>query len=284
MSKIEKDEKQLCLLELLNRTRLQLFTFEKGTMNKSYPNGAGSGFFFKYKDNIFLVTADHVCHPSDHKPNINQRAFEDKDVGIVNNFVVKDENGIETPILTPIGGFYYFDKINFTIAKGFDDFKPFDATFAILEKDCIKYPFNNEGFWVKDGLSVNAGLSMICIPSKTIVTPVSNDWYIVYGHTHFRMSTDGFHLTWDTTIHEGMRYLKDNGDYYVLTPAMPINDKDWEGISGAPVLNQEGGLLGILCGGISKRKEIYVMKMNVVIALMDSTLRIEDIEANSKKN
>ena len=58
-----------------------------------------------------------------------------------------------------------------------------------------------------------------------------------------------------------------------------IVNKDWEGISGAPVLNQNGGLLGILCGGNPKADAIFVMKMKTAISLIDSTLKIEEIEA-----
>lgn len=276
---MENNEKQMSLMELLNRTRLQLFTYDIGTMKNSYPNGAGSGFFFKHKDKVFLVTADHVCHPFDHKSNSIQRVYVDKDVGIVNNHVEKDENGVEMPILTPVGSFYYFDKFKFTPEKGFEDYKPFDATFAILSMDRIWYPFKNEGFRFLDGSTVEAGLNMIIIPSEAIVKPTTEDWYIVYGHTSHRLADDGVHLAWDTTIHEEMKYLRDNGDYYVLTPIEPIDNKKWEGISGAPVLNQKGGLLGILCGGIPRCNEIHVMKMSAVLALMDSTLTIEEIEA-----
>ena len=58
-----------------------------------------------------------------------------------------------------------------------------------------------------------------------------------------------------------------------------IVNKDWEGISGAPVLNQNGGLLGILCGGNPKADAIFEMKMKTAISLIDSTLKIEEIEA-----
>ena len=101
------------LLELLTRTRLQVFTYEQDTLAKmAYPNGAGSGFFLRHKDKVILVTATHVCHPFDHEPNVKQRAFVDKDVAIVNNCVEQDRNGVDMPILTPIGGFYYFDQFN----------------------------------------------------------------------------------------------------------------------------------------------------------------------------
>lgn len=285
MTDMAGEQKPMSLLELLTRTKLQIFTYEQETMKKNaYPNGMGSGFFFLHKDRMMLVTADHVCHPFDHEPGRTQRVFEDKDVALVNNWVEKDANGVDMPILTPVGGFYYFDKFKVDIDKGIvGDFKPFDATFAILGKARFQKPFKNEGLQVVNGPTIPAGLDMIPIPTDAVVEPEENDRYICYGHTNFGLAEDGVHLKWDTTIHEEMKYKCDCGDYYVLTPSEAIVNKDWEGISGAPVLNQKGGLLGILCGGDPVHNDIYVLNMKKVLSLIDTTLRIEEIEAHCKK-
>ena len=56
------------LLEVLTRTRFQVFTYTQGGLAKGdVPQGAGSGFVLRYKDRCFFVTADHVCHPDDYK-------------------------------------------------------------------------------------------------------------------------------------------------------------------------------------------------------------------------
>ena len=252
-------------------------------MKNAYPDGAGSGFFFSHQKHVILVTADHVCHPFDHENGRTQRVFEDKDVALVNNWVEKNENGVDMPVLTPVGGFYYFDKFKFDIDKGsLDDYKPFDATFAVLGEDRFQRPFKNEGMAAVNGPVVPAGLDMIAIPNDAVVEPNMDDRYFCYGHTNFGLADDGIHLKWDTTIHEDMKYCNDSGDYYVLTPAEPIDGKAWHGISGAPVLNQEGGLLGILCGGDPKNNAIFVMKMSAVLSLIESSLRIEEIEQNKK--
>ena len=279
-------QNQMRLLELLTRSRLQIFTYKQGTMMKNaYPNGAGSGFFFLHKDRVILVTADHVCHPFDHELGRTHRVFEEKEVALVNNWVEKDENGVDMQILTPVGKFYYFDKFKVDIDKGLlNDFQPFDATFAILGKDRFQKPFMNEGMQVVNGPTMPSGLDMIWIPTDTLVEPKTDDWYICYGHTQFGLADDGVHLKWNTTIHENMKYRCDCGDYYVLTPSEAIVNKDWEGISGAPVLNQKGGLLGILCGGNPAENTVFVMKMKAVLSLIDSTLRIEGNEAKKNMN
>ena len=277
-----EENEHMSLLELLTRTRLQIFTYEQGKMmQNAYPNGAGSGFFIRHKGRIILVTADHVCHPFDHEPGRTQRVFEDKDVALVNNWTEKDDNGVDMSILTPIGGFYYFDQFKVDMAKGLlNDFQPFDAAFSVLGKDRFQRPFKNEGLKVVDGPTIPAGLDMIPIPTDAIVEPNAEDWYICYGHTNFGLADDGIHLKWDTTFHENLKYASEKGDYYVLTSTEPIDVKAWHGISGAPVLNQDGGLMGILCGGHPTLHEIYVMNMKKVLSLIDTTLRIEEIESN----
>lgn len=270
------------LLEVLTRTRFQIFTFSMGNMKAGgYPDGAGSGFMLLHKGKTIFVTADHVCHPFDHKPGVTQRVFMDKEVGLVNNFIKKDEKGVDIPILTPIGEFYYFDQFQFTPDLQFKDFRPFDATFAILGEDRFQNPFLSEPLYVQNGDDVPGGLPMIHIPSETVIQPNPTDRYICYGHTNHRLADDGIHLAWDVSHHEDMVYAGENGDYFVLTPAEPIVKHEWGGISGAPVFNQEGGLLGILCGGIPQYNIIFVMKMHKVLKLIDSTLTIEDLQRNN---
>lgn len=267
------------LLEVLTRTRFQVLTFPKGMVaTGGNPTGAGSGFILLHKGKSIFVTADHVCHPNDYEHKITKRSFDDKDVAIVNNYTMKDRGGVEMPILTPIGGFYYFDKFKFTADKGFDDFTPYDATFAIMGADRFQTPFLSEPLYVANGEDVPGGLEMIQIPSGNVVTPNSTDCYIVYGHTRLRWAADNVHLVWDINHHEDMVYVREEGDYYVLRPNEPIVNEQWSGISGSPVLNQEGGLLGILCSGRPDLNEIYVMKMQSVLSLIDTTLRIEEIE------
>ncbi len=271
------------LLELLTRTRFQVFTFPKGDMkNGEYPDGAGSGFILRHKDKSIFVTADHVCHPFDHEPERTKRIFEDKDVAIVNNWIEKDAIGNDIPIFTPIGGFYYFDKFKISNDLILENYRPYDATFAILNPNRFQKPFKSEPLCVLNGPNMPGGLDMIQIPSENAILPTNRDRYIVYGHTKFGIGSDNIHLTWNISLHEGMKYKGENGDYYVLTPSEPIVNKDWEGISGAPVFNQEGGLLGILCGGVPQNNEIFVMKMQSIISLIETTLKIERIEADSR--
>ena len=162
----------------------------------------------------------------------------------MNDWVEKDANGVDVPILTSVGGFYYFDQFKFTPVAGFEDFRPVDSTLSILSDDRFQKSFKNEGIIVKDGPTVEAGLDMIAIPSEAIVEHSSDDWYICYGHTSFGLVDDGVHLKWDTTIHENMKYDSENGDYYVLTPAEPIDGKAWHGISGGSSIESDRWFVG----------------------------------------
>lgn len=269
------------LLEVLTRTRFQIFTYPQGTLSDTaIPEGAGSGFVLDYKGKLFFITADHVCHPDDYKPGVTQRSFDDKDVVILNNWIEKDERtGKDTHLITPLGGFYYFTKVKFDINLGLGDSKPFDTAFCILDSTCFQRPLKSEPLYVDGGPDVPGGLDMIPVPSNSIITPQPTDRYIVFGHTQYKFNTTTKLLEWQVTHHEDMTYLKENGDYYVLRPNEPVKDEEWHGISGSPVFNQEGGLLGILCGGSQKYNIIFVMKIQSVLTLIDTTLKIEEIES-----
>lgn len=108
----------------------------------SYPVGAGSGFMLNFKGQTFFITADHVIHPADHE-NIQanySRIADAKSIVIINNVDKDRGNGTLCPIISPIGGFYYFDKISF--AKG--EAKPidlFDWTFCILNEQTFSNDF-----------------------------------------------------------------------------------------------------------------------------------------------
>lgn len=269
--------KGMRLLEVLTRTRFQVFTFPQGTLSDTaIPEGAGSGFVLEYNGKLFFVTADHVCHPDDYKPGVTQRSFDDKDVAIVNNWIEKDpKTGKDTHILTPIGGLYYFTQLKFDLNAGFGDIKPFDATFAVFNLSKVLKPLKNEPLYVAGGSDVPGGLDMIPVPSHTIITPNADDRYIVYGHTQFTFNTTTSLLEWKVTHHENMTYLCENGDYYVLKPNEPVKDKEWKGISGAPVFNLQGGLLGILCGGNETYSVVFVMKIQKLLSFIDTTMKIE---------
>ena len=62
-----------------------------------------------------------------------------------------------------------------------------------------------------------------------------------------------------------------------------IDPAEWHGISGAPFFDTEGNIVGIFCSGDVDNNIIYVLKMSRVMALIDSTLKIEEIEKSVKK-
>lgn len=272
-------QKGLRLLEVLTRTRFQVFTYPQGTLSDTaIPDGAGSGFVLSYKDKLFFITADHVCHPDDYGDNSTSRSFDDKDVAIVNNWIEKDpETGKDLHILTPIGGFYYFTQFKFDKFGGISEGgKPYDASFAILDTSKFVKPLKSETLLVEGGPDVPGGLDMIPVPSESIIVPSHNDRFIVYGHTNFTFNKSTNLLEWKVTHHEDMTYYGERGDYYLLKPNEPIIVEEWKGISGSPVLNLQGGLLGILCGG--DNEYIYVMNIHKLLSFIDTTLQIEELE------
>ncbi len=275
------------LLEILSRTRLQVFSFPKDG-SKNMPTGAGCGFFLKYRNKHVFVTADHVIHPIDHTKKM--RLSDGYDIVIVNNVVEKDANGVSIPICTPIGNLYYFEQARVVgnkevdLTKLFFGAQPFDVSFSFLGEDRFTKPFKNEGFRLQDGTIIPGGMNMMPIPSERIVEPEASKSYIVWGNVKYRINPiDNKTLLWEPIIHEDLEYLGEAGDYYCFHPSKQINPGEWHGISGGPFFDTEGNLIGILCGGNTNNNIIYVLKMSRVLTLIDTTLKIEEIENQSNK-
>jgi hypothetical protein len=231
------------LLELLSRTRFQVFTYEPGT-NYELPSGVGSGFMISYKEKQFFVTADHVMHRDDYG-KIQERKWKHYDISILNNVIILDENNVPKSMITPLGGFYYFEKTDIRYPdKGI---KPFDVTFMIMSEEQMKYPYKTCSIPLSDGNMLPADSDKIVIPSTTFVYGRADQMYSVLGRVKFSMTetnTETTLLNSEFTIKEELRFLRKEGDYYILQTSSVVVYEEWAGLSGSPVLDLEGGTVG----------------------------------------
>jgi hypothetical protein len=47
---------------------------------------------------------------------------------------------------------------------------------------------------------------------------------------------------------------------------------EWKGLSGSPVINHQGGLIGIACAVSSKTDEVWVKKIQCMLPLFDAEI------------
>ena len=110
--------------------------------------------------------------------------------------------------------------------------------------------------------------SCICVADK-------DEDYFVFGRVKpkFVLDPSGQIVMQSELIsHDGLKYVRDDGNYYVLKYSKPVVLAEWKGLSGSPVINHQGGLIGIACAVSSKTDEVWVKKIQCMLPLFDAEI------------
>lgn len=232
-------------------------------------NNWGSGFFFQYRERLFFVTADHVAHFDDFEAG--ERLGKDYYVWAFNN---KNAQDALATMLTPINGIFSFDLFNLDdVLPEIPELK--DIAFSIISEP-IKETFVTHDLRDNDGNTlVQPGRIKICLREDHVEELKPSDHCIVASCV--RWKTNGIRLERYNAIHEGLELKEINDEgYYVLKYPAPVIVDDWRGISGGPVFNQEGDLIGMLIEVDENYDTITVVPMKTIMRLMDYAIQYEE--------
>lgn len=266
------ENKPMSTIEYLWRVSQQLIVAKDKEMKQIC--GFGSGFFIYHKDNLFFVTADHVLHGEDFEKG--ERISKEDKLFVANN--VKGE-GL-TSAYTPLGEFYFFDKYNFEeIIKGKDvDIEAFaipdmqDYTFC-LRKNKFECPFLTHALLDYDGaVIVPDKLEKIIISSEAIIEPKDDDYYIVAGCVKYKI-VDGIRIDRFNAVHLDLRYSRTENNYIILQSPENVEYEYWAGLSGSPILNHQGLLLGVIIRIREITNEIVVVPIKEILGKMNYALK-----------
>jgi hypothetical protein len=258
--------------EIIVKTTYQI-TISKEPTFTSKPIAWGAGFFVHYKSNIFFITADHNIHIEDHK--LNERTGIDNYVGVLNN--ISDRNALSS-VITPIGGFYYMER--FDISK--EDLEPqlIDVAISMVTNKTFEAPFlTDENIKDTDGSLVSPNEQKLEFLEEHIVDPTKTDNYFIYGKIkpHFK----GLMLHRSQTFKNNLKYEGAYEDYILLSTRELISDyEDWAGLSGSPVLNQDGKCVGVLCSVTEGTTSVFVKPFSKIKILLDTIILQEHIIAS----
>lgn len=231
--------------------------------------GFGSGFFFYYKERLFLVTADHVSHPDDF--DAGMRLGKDDFVWVINN---KNSTKELATLLTPIGGLFSFDKsdINDKLSLFIPDMK--DISFAILP-NTFKYPFLTHELTADGKVIVPAGEEKVIINSPCTTVLKDTDYCLIEGCVQWDIKGVTFFRC--NAIHQDLKLVGIDGDgYYKLKNSGPVKYDEWAGLSGGPVFNDKGGLVGMAIQVNEKKDTVTVVPMKNIMELMDYAIQYEE--------
>lgn len=264
-------EREFTLNEILVKTNYQIVMSTEKSF-QSVPIGFGSGFFLNYKGTLFFLTADHNIHIEDHEQN--QRTGIDNFVSILNN--ISDRETFTT-MMTPIGGFYYMES--FDISK--EDLNPqlIDVAISLVDRTKFEAPFFTDED-IKDENEnpiVTPNEQKLEFLEEHIVNPQKSDKYFIYGK--IRPQFKGLFLHRTYTFKNNLQYVDKFGNYLLLNTQEDIIDyEDWAGLSGSPVINQEGKCIGVLCSVNVGTRSVFVKPFAIISPLLDTIILQEKIQ------
>lgn len=266
------------LIEYFEHIRYQIVCYPAiGT--PVLPTSVGSGFMLDYKGETLFVTADHVVNTHD-----KQVRRLDKYAAIQTNFISLDEKGQYGSILVTLGGIVFCTQLKVDFSSGAVTELPlFDGAFVLMNdfQKTAKYVTNEIEL---DGVHISIGEPKKHLDEACICTAKPDDEYFVYGRVRFKYlkgENGQIFLASQLIYHDGLKYDHNDGNYYVLKYPKPIVVDDWKGLSGSPVINHDGGLIGIACKVSDVTNEVWVKKIQAMMPLFDAEIMTQKLNAQA---
>lgn len=230
------------------------------------PVGYASGFFFKYHEDFFFITADHVPHYEDYK---NRKRTGNGDLIAVHTNKV--DNKLLASQIATMSGAYYFDT--FDVNQTTNDLKPFDLCICKLNEEQINIDYYTRQIEFPGEL-LHAGECKYAISPEFIEVPSKNDTYYIFGH--ICSGCQGLMLQLVPAPQNNLKYIATCGDYFLLNTKDEItSDEYWSGLSGSLVYNQNGGCIGMLTSVNVNSKSVWVLSFKSILALLDVVYKDE---------
>lgn len=247
--------------EILIRSSIQVYTMINGEEN---PSGFGSGFILNHKNRYFFITVFHVIK-------------DEVETFLETNLPQKDNK----QILQPVGGIYSFNLLkaskDITI-EGLEELltKPgeiIDIAFAeyIPEKmgPLIQRELDFGAFKVEKGIK-------IFLDENHISSPSMNNSFGFFGNTNHTYR--GTSLIHSPKLVNNLKFHKKFGDFYKFKlPKTTTNKEEFEGCSGAPIIDSSGNTVAIACKVATGTNLVYGFSISKCIELIDYVIKIDEI-------
>lgn len=270
---------QVSLNEVLVKTSYLTQITEPTNIGLDNPIGFGSGFIVDYNNTKLFVTADHTIHMDDYKFGVEQRTWKDYIVSIFNNY--SDPNNFLSTGITPLGGFYYMEKLNLNLP---DDMpKPMDISVCIMKEINFKFPFLTNEVRFANGEIIKSGEPKFSIQKECFAEANEEKNYFIFGKIRTKL-IDNIRMEWTDTLKESLKFIAKSGDFLLFnTPDFITDYEDWNGLSGSPVFSEDGECVGVLSSVLKDSYSIWVMPILKVKMLIEIAILQEKIESNTTK-
>lgn len=234
----------LTALDLMTQQSIELLVV-KG--EKLEPVSCGTGCIVKYRDRFFLLTVAHItdfdetstCIALNKEPENGQTPMYC--VGTLNYF---DEYSIKNVKLDEIRGLdELLQDFNETIDISFCELKEF---FEIIQPE-IDFGIHK----------VEKSFKMFIDLENDVAIPTIEKFYGFCGN--IRQERTPSRLIRTITLKYDLKYHRTNGRYHMfLAPQIITDADDYRGCSGAPILDNEGKLVGLAASVKTNTKTEFV--------------------------
>jgi hypothetical protein len=251
--------------EVAIRSSIQVYTMINQQEN---PSGFGSGFIIKYKDKHFFITVFHVIKDevetfleTNLPPQDNKQCLQS--IGGIYSFnLLKAHEGITTEGLEQL-----LTSPGEIIDIAFSEYFP-DKMGPLLQRE------------IDFGALKIAECGKIFLDEKNISIPDKDNVFSFFGN--IKHDYEGANLKFSPKLVNELKFHKDFGDFYKFKLKKVINSKEeFEGCSGAPIIDSLGNVVAIVCKVATGTNLVYGFSISKCIQFIDYTIRIDEINKSN---
>lgn len=241
--------------EIMVRTSIQVFQTDPKLLK---PVGFGSGCIVEYLERVFFLSVSHVTDTE----------------GLTTCLETNQPADARGQVLKPIGGICYFDQIKVTPDTSLEDFdsllqngERLDISFAeVKEPIGLLQPALDFG-----AFKVEAGIKLPLFMHDAVV-PTKDERYGFYGR--IKPKYEGKVLRTTPTLKHSLKFHRQKDNFYLfLAPQTIEASEDYEGCSGAPILDSNGRLVALACMVLTGSKIIYGFSIHECKRLLDIAIQ-----------
>lgn len=218
------------------------------------PNAFGTGFVIKHNESYFFITALHNV-------NTELNHFHNNSIGIFTNSVNKANAEIYR-----LGEYYTFETFDLNSNNLIGEV--LDVVIYPLNLMDIQQKFYTQEVIFNEVIICDGKLEKIYINTLSICDPDMNDEFFIFGTVKLKFNE--IYLDPENTIKEfKFKNINKDGSLLFYNNEEIMDSNDWKGLSGSPIINQDGKCVGMLLSVLERSKSIFAFPIKSIVPYLD---------------